>query len=298
MKSLTNERVTLMWKEVYELNAFVKEGQGGNPAGVVLNANDLNENQMKEIARILGHSETAFVLPATNADFHIRYFTPNEEVDLCGHATLATFSLLLEKGMIHPYNYQIQTKAGRLRVDVNDDKSVFLQQKLPVFGQTLPEKDIVASLGIEKNELHQDLPIQIVSTGLPDIMIPVKSHSVLNGLKPDFSLIKEISQKYQVIGYHVFTLESLHASTAHCRNFAPLYDIEEESATGTANAALACYLEKYGKGNQSDSFIFEQGYILDRPSEIIVHLDRNSNGLANVSVGGKSSQNRMVRVVV
>jgi PhzF family phenazine biosynthesis protein len=164
---------------------------------------------------------------------------------------------------------------------------VFLQQKLPVFGQVLPSVDIAASLGIEKEDLNQALPIQIVSTGLRDIMIPVNSLSVLKQLKPNFSHIKEISEKYQVIGYHVFTLETVHDSTAHCRNFAPLYDINEESATGTANAALACYLEQYGlKGNP---FIFEQGYVMDRPSEIIVQLERNATGLTNVSVGGKAS---------
>jgi PhzF family phenazine biosynthesis protein len=289
-----------MWKEVYELFAFVKDGKGGNPAGVVLEKDDLSENQMKEIARKLGYSETAFVLPAENADFHIRYFTPNEEVDVCGHATIATFSLLSQKGIIQTGSYLIQTKAGMLNVRVNDDESVFLQQKLPVFGQFLPKGEIAASLGIDENDLHQELPISIVSTGLPDIIIPVKSLSILKQLEPNFAQIREISRKYQVIGYHVFTLETLHASTAHCRNFAPLYDIDEESATGTANAALACYLEQFGDGNQVDSFIFEQGYVMDRPSEILVQLERDGDGdgdgVSNVAVGGKSSGCRISKV--
>jgi PhzF family phenazine biosynthesis protein len=287
-----------MRKEVFELSAFVKDGQGGNPAGVVLNADDLSVNQMKEIACKLGYSETAFVLSAENADFHIRYFTPNEEVNLCGHATIATFSLLSQKGIIQTGKYLIQTKAGLLNVHLNDDESVFLQQRLPEFGQVLTNEEIAASLGIEKDDFNQELPIQIVSTGLPDIMIPVKSLSILKQLKPNFSHIQEISQKYQVIGYHVFTLETLHASTAHCRNFAPLYDIDEESATGTANAALACYLERYGNGNQLDPFIFEQGYVMNRASEIIVHIDRNEYGLSNVSVGGKSAGYRVKQVLV
>jgi PhzF family phenazine biosynthesis protein len=287
-----------MWKEVFELSAFVKDGQGGNPAGVVLNADDLSVNQMKEIACKLGYSETAFVLSVENADFHIRYFTPNEEVNLCGHATIATFSLLSQKGIIPTGNYLIQTRAGLLNVRLNEDESVFLQQKLPVFGQVLSNEEIAASLGIEKDDFDQELPIQIVSTGLPDMMIPVKSLSILKQLQPNFSHIKEISQRYQVIGYHVFTLETLHASTAHCRNFAPLYDINEESATGTANAALACYLERYDNGNQLDPFVFEQGYVMNRPSEIMVHIERNENGLSNVSVGGKSSGYRVKQVLV
>ncbi|MHC0038829.1 PhzF family phenazine biosynthesis protein [Pseudoneobacillus sp. C159] len=287
-----------MWKEVYELSAFVKDGQGGNPAGVVLNTEGLNEKQMREIARELGYSETAFVLKAMNADFQIRYFTPKEEVDLCGHATIATFSLLSQKGMIQKGDYLMETKAGRLSVNLIEDGSVFLLQKLPEFSRVLPRDEIAASLGIEENELHQELPIQIVSTGLRDIIIPVQSLSILNELKPNFSLIKEISQKYRVVGYHVFTLHTLFGSTAHCRNFAPLYDIEEESATGTANAALACYLEKHGRGNHWDPFIFEQGYTMDRPSEILVHLGKGENGLSNVLVGGKSSRYKMKKILV
>jgi PhzF family phenazine biosynthesis protein len=110
-----------MWKDIYVLSAFVKDGQGGNPAGVVLNAEALSVNQMKEIARTLGYSETAFVSPDENANFQIRYFTPNEEVDLCGHATIAVFSLLSQKGLIQSGTHLIQTKAGQLHVQVKGD---------------------------------------------------------------------------------------------------------------------------------------------------------------------------------
>jgi PhzF family phenazine biosynthesis protein len=278
-----------MWIEICELNAFTKNGAGGNPAGVVLESVGLTEEDMREIARIVGFSETAFVFPSTEADYQIRYFTPNEEVDVCGHATIATFSLLLKKNLIQQGTYSINTKSGLLNVTVNADQSVFLEQNRPIFKEILPSKEIVRSLGIQEDQLMPHFPIQIVSTGLPDIIIPVKNLSVLKQLNPNYSLIKEISKRYNVTGYHVFTLETiLPESTSHCRNFAPLYGINEESATGTANAALACYLATHYK--EKNSFLFEQGYVMDLPSEIAVNIFFHENEITNVQVGGLASQ--------
>lgn len=76
-----------------KINAFAKTNEGGNPAGIVLNAGVLSENDMKKIAGILGLSETAFVTKSDVADYRVRFFTPSEEVDLCGHATIGTFSI-------------------------------------------------------------------------------------------------------------------------------------------------------------------------------------------------------------
>jgi PhzF family phenazine biosynthesis protein len=286
-----------MWRDVYELNAFTKDGAGGNPAGVVLESVGLTEEDMREIARIVGFSETAFVLPSTEADYQIRYYTPNEEVDVCGHATIATFSLLLQKHLIQKGTYSIKTKSGLLNVTVNADQTVFLEQNRPIFKEILPSKEIVRSLGIEEDHLMPHFPIQIVSTGLPDIIIPVKNLSVLKQLDPNYSLIKEISKRYNVIGYHVFTLETiLPDSTSHCRNFAPLYGINEESATGTANAALACYLATYN--NEKNSFWFEQGYVMDLPSEIAVSINYHENEMTNVQVGGLASHYKERRISI
>ncbi|WP_442599865.1 PhzF family phenazine biosynthesis protein [Neobacillus sp. D3-1R] len=276
-----------MWRDVYELSAFTMNCRGGNPAGVVLETNGLTDIEMLEIAKKVGFSETAFVFPSSQADYRIRYFTPNEEVDICGHATIATFSLLLQKTLVQPSNFLIETKAGLLNIQVNKDHSVYLEQNRPIFGTRLAADEIVRSLGLEEDDLAGDLPIQIVSTGLHDMMIPVKSLTVLNNLNPNFSKIKEISRKWDVIGYHVFTLETVHDSSAHCRNFAPLYDINEESATGTSNAALACYLANY-RGMEWN-YRFEQGYGMNRPSEIIVNLEYDSGEISFVQVGGCSS---------
>lgn len=274
--------------KTYMLNAFTKDEKGGNPAGVVL---DQMAFRKQAIARKLNFSETAFVLSSLNSDYEIKYFTPNEEVDICGHATIATFSLLEQLGKIDTNKYTILTKAGVLDVQIHSNKMISLQQNLPGFHQMLPYEKIIKSLNLDQDKLVADMPIQIVSTGLRDIIIPIRKVSDLINIVPDMNKITEISKVYNVTGYHVFSLETVHNSTAHCRNFAPLFDIPEESATGTSNAALACYLIKHRKNFKNhNNFIFEQGYVMNKPSEIVVEVESNNGDITNVQVGGFASK--------
>ncbi len=274
---------------VYKMNTFAKTSTGGNEAGIVLNADNLSVDQMQKTAAAVGFSETAFVMESDCADFKIRFFTPNEEVDLCGHATIGAFYTLAVKGFIKPGTYSQQTKAGILNVRANEDLSIMMDQPAPVFYEEIDKELIADSLNITQAEILNDLPVQIVSTGLKDILVPVKNLSVLSSISPDFEKIKKVSEQYNVIGYHVFTLESLNGTTAHCRNFAPLYDIPEESATGTSNGALSCYLFKYCQidNNSARNISFEQGYSMGKPSEILASVMFEGNEILGVKVGGK-----------
>ncbi|PEZ03974.1 phenazine biosynthesis protein PhzF [Bacillus sp. AFS018417] len=276
--------------KTYLLNAFTKGEKGGNPAGVVLDTKGLTTEAMQAIANKLNFSETAFVFPSVTSDYEIRYFTPNEEVAICGHATIAAFSLLAQIRAIRKKIYTIKTKAGILSVQMHNNKMISLQQNPPDFLKTIPREEITKSLNLDEEKLIPDMPIQIVSTGLRDIIIPVRGLSDLLEITPDMKRIAEISKKYNVTGYHVFTLETLHNSTAHCRNFAPLFDIPEESATGTSNAALACYLIKQNKKFEKYStFTFEQGYVMNKPSEVVVNVSTNLGNITDVQVGGFAS---------
>lgn len=275
--------------QVYILDAFSYQEKGGNPAGVVLNADHLSTAQMQQIAYQLGFSETAFILTSTVADYHIRYFTPNHEVDLCGHATIASFYLMVNQQYIRPGKYQIETLAGRLGIHIQEDHYVFLTQPLPEFDIEVDRQEIVDSLGISVAELSIDLPVQIVSTGLRDMMIPIRSLSTLQRIEPDLEQIKVISQKYDVVGYHLFTLDTNSDAIAQCRNFAPLYDIPEESATGTSTGALMCYLHQHHSipATATAPFIFEQGYTMNLPSRLLATLQLNNQGsIESVQVGG------------
>lgn len=276
--------------KAFTLNVFAKSIEGGNPAAVVFDADRISENDMKKIAGIIGFSETAYVMNSNISDFKVRFFTPTEEVDLCGHATVGVYYLLSSLGRIKPGKYTQETNAGILGIEIREDMSIVMNQSLPAFYEIIPKEEIADSLNITLAEIDESLPVQIVSTGLKDIIVPLKSLEILKSIKPDFEKVAEISKKYNAVGYHIFTMETLNNSDAHSRNLAPLYGIPEESATGTSNGALACYLFKYDKISPIDAeyVTVEQGYSMGKPSEIMVSLVIQDDEVVEVLVGGKA----------
>ena len=269
---------------VYRLTAFPKTQKGGNKAGVVLKADLLSKKEMKKIAKEVGYSETAFVMKSESADFKVCFFTPTSEVDLCGHATIATFNLMRDLGIIEEKMYTQETKAGILNIDVKKEM-VFMEQPAPIFSEIIDKKKLLSCFK-NKDFVHDELPIQVVSTGIREIFLPVKDMDTLNLLKPDFNEIIETSIKYQVIGIHVFCLSE--EVNAYGRNFAPIVGIDEESATGTSNGALACYLSKHVTNRKE--YILRQGYSMNLPSEIITRLEFSKRGISKVWVGGNATQ--------
>ena len=268
--------------KVYVASAFCKDETGGNKAGVVLYENGLTNDEKKKIAKIVGYAETAFVTETPEADFKIEYFTPAEEVPLCGHATIATFGVLKYLNNLDKDSYTIETKSGILNINLKENQ-IFMEQNIPVFYEELSYKEIKNSFDIDC--INKNIPIQIVSTGLKDILIPIKNEEVLWQLKPNFEYITEISKKYNVVGMHLYTFSN---DKVKCRNFAPLYDVNEESATGTSNCALAGLLFK--KLNiKKDIYAFEQGYSLKAPSQIIVKvISYDKENIDKIFVGGNS----------
>lgn len=268
--------------EVYVISAFSKGGKGGNKAGVILDSHNLMPAKMMAIAKDLGYSETAFLTESDVADFKVRYFTPTEEVPLCGHATIATFSILNSLGRLSKDAYTIETKAGSLNIRIEKDGMIFMEQNRPTYFETL-KPDIFCEC-FEDRFIDTALPIQIVSTGLKDIMLPVTSKDHLEKLNPQFINMANLCRKLDVVGIHAFALTNNTDTTAICRNFAPMYGIDEESATGTSNCALACYLFKHYK--QQSQYIFEQGFNLGFASRLIVNIAQHDNTIDTVYVGG------------
>ena len=237
---------------------------------------------MMAIAKGLGYSETAFLMESNLADFKIRYFTPTEEVPLCGHATIATFSILNSLGELGKDAYTIETKAGILNIRIEKAGMIFMEQNRPTYFEAL-KPDIFAGC-LEDRFIDTTLPIQIVSTGLKDIMLPVDSKDHLDMLNPNFSNMASLCHDQDVVGIHAFALTSSAETTAVCRNFAPRYGIDEESATGTSSCALACYLFKHYK--QQSQYIFEQGFNLGSVSRLVVNITHQSTNINTVYVGG------------
>jgi PhzF family phenazine biosynthesis protein len=264
------------------IDAFTSQPFGGNPAGVVLLDGDSfpADELMLQIAAELRYSETAFVKRDTDSQYTVRYFTPKTEVELCGHATIATFSLLYKLQLVKG-ECICHTKAGDLNIRVGE--KVLMQMATPRIVDTITDsEEIYRTIGV--TDYHPTLPVQIAYSGLPDIMIPLRDVSMLQSLKPDMEAITAITRKYDAVSFHVFAFAG-DGHTAHVRDFAPLYDIPEESATGTANAALTHYLQQNGRIPSTGDFSFLQGEAMGRPSVVATRITADGT----IYVGGTAT---------
>ena len=265
----------------YIVDAFSDKPFGGNPAGVVLldSGTFPKEDLMQDIAAELRFSETAFVKRHSAQEFTVRYFTPKAEVELCGHATIASFFLLHQKELASK-QCLCHTLAGDLHIEVGE--KVLMQMAKPRIVATLTQtEEIYQALGVK--DYRPTMPVQIVSAGLPDIMIPLTDIATLQSLLPDMQAISDITKRHEAVSFHVFAFGK-DGYTAHVRDFAPLYDIPEESATGTANASLTYYLQQCGcLGNEAEC-AFIQGEAMGRPSVIATKIQADGN----ILVGGRA----------
>lgn len=286
--------------EAIIIKAFTYNKNGGNEAGLVVLDTEINEEKMQKIASDVGLSETAFLKRIDDKNFNVRFFTPVCEVELCGHATIAAFYYVAEN-MIDNKLEELElfqyTKAGKLAIYINyHDKAVenvMMEQASPKFygyvddivvnyeDNAKQELSIAKSLGVDASCIYladYDIKPAIVSTGLKDILIPVKDRQTLNNLKPDFDMISKISKINDSVGYHVYTIEN---KQIYARNFAPLVGINEECATGTANGALAAFL--YKENIKKGYFEVLQGEAMNKLSQICIYVDENG-----VRLGGKA----------
>ena len=253
----------------YIVDAFTDQPFGGNPAGVVLLGGESfpDERLMTQVAAELRYSETAFVRQLSAEEYHLRYFTPAAEVELCGHATVAAFSLLYKLGMAQG-RCLCHALAGDLEVEAGE--RVLMQMAHPRIVDTIADiAPIYQALGLDG--YRPQLPVQVSYAGLNDIMIQVSDVAILNALQPDMEAIASISKAYNTCSFHVFALAN-DGYTAHVRDFAPLYNIPEESATGTANAALTHYLAVNGVISGQGDFSFLQGEAMGRPSVVATRI--------------------------
>lgn len=228
----------------YIVNVFTHNGKGGNKAGVVIVKEYISKDECQKKAKELGFSETVFVKKISENIFELKFYTPQCEIEFCGHASLGAFYVLREAGAIVEGEYIERLNFKDLKVIVEKEKIFLEQDSIKIESITELER-VLQSIGVKKEDLHEDLEIVVGYSGLRDILIPVKNRKILNNLDIDLEEIKNISKFYNAVGYHVYTIED---DKVYCRNFAPLYGIDEEAATGSSNGALFGYLntvEKY-----------------------------------------------------
>ena len=269
-----NHLISIMQVKVKFVNAFTERSKGGNPAGVIVDADNLTDSQMMDISSKLGFSESAFVQKSKNADFKVRFFSPTQEVDLCGHATIAIFHTLIELckidfGTLDTKIVTQETRSGILPVECNKNGLIVMTQKKPKFYQFENDRELISKLlGIKLTDL-MDYPIQSVSTGVSKLIIPVKSLDVLYRIIPDLDGIKEYCNDKGINGFYPFTFETKENSDFHARQFNPLAGIDEDPITGVAAGALGAYIVRH-KLSEKKQFVVEQGYILNKPGKMYV----------------------------
>jgi len=282
----------------YIVDAFADELFGGNAAGVVILGRDdefPSDNVMVKVAAELKYSETAFIKQISGDKFKIRYFTPAAEVDLCGHATIGSFGALMDCGLAKDNTtYSLDTLSGQLEVSIKNGfvmMDMSSPKEMAEITNPTKLKELAQVMGIYVEDIG--MTPQLISTGLPDIMLNVKTKEILMGIKPDFFALAKLSEDYQVVGVHAFSLNPNHGpnktneAIAYCRNFAPLYEIDEEAATGTSNGALTYYLYKNGHVAKDERNVFLQGESMNRPSKIMSILQKaHDDKGVNIKVGG------------
>ena len=289
------------------VNAFTKQKFAGNPAGVVLHAEGLSDSHMQSIAREINTPETAFVLPATekDANLQIRWFSPQKEVPLCGHATIASFHALAEEGMEGmstngQHHFHFQSKSGILSVRVEKnfyETAVEFELPLPKFKvkKQIPSS-MLHALGLKANEVERKLPV------VADlyVYIPLKKLSTIEKIKPDFVALNSELKKMKVNGVSLFSLQTKEKTSAvHSRFFAPNYGINEDPVTGSANGPLGCYLQQFvlpagyhvAYRKLSDDrleFVGEQGDEIQRMGRVKIRVHTRLNKIETVSIVGEA----------
>ena len=272
------------------VNAFTANGGGGNPAGIVLDADSLSSTEKQAVAAGVGLSETAFVSQSNIAGFKLDFFTPTRQIAHCGHATIATFSYLHQQGLIGSGKTSKETIDGVREIELTEDGMAFMEQSAPVFTtitEASEEKEILRSLGITAADLLPGAPIMQVNTGNSFLIIPLTTPRALADISPDSAAINRISESRDLIGYYVFTQEAGTGFDATSRMFAPRYGIEEESATGMAAGPLGCYLFEILKMN-GPAFHIQQGRFMQPValSNLRVELTVNNEHITRLRAGG------------
>jgi trans-2,3-dihydro-3-hydroxyanthranilate isomerase len=279
-----------------QVDAFTTEALGGNPCAVVLDADDLDADTMLAIAREMNLSETAFVRRSRVADFGVRYFTPAEEIPLAGHPTLATTLALVESGRLRlPGEYAkitLELAVGPIPVEIFSHaggiERIVMTQKQPEFLDGYAAADVLPVFGLAPADVLKGAPIQTVSTGTPQLMIPLRDHDALRRARLDVRAYRALREEGDFFSPHLFCLEG---ATAEGRTFARHFgtppDTMEDPFTGSATGGMAAYLWRYGFID-APTFVAEQGHWMKRPGRAFVEVVGPPAAIETVKVGGSA----------
>jgi trans-2,3-dihydro-3-hydroxyanthranilate isomerase len=296
-----------------QLDVFTKDAFSGNPLAVFPEAEGIEEAAMQKIAREMNLSETVFVLPAQEegALRRLRIFTPAREIPMAGHPVVGTWNLLAREGVVPPpdggtgwVRINQEIGIGVLPVDVEFREGepvrvVMTQGKYEVLGHVEgahARAEIERAIGLPPEDFDDSLPIEVVSTGISFLLVPVNSLQALSRCRINSTLLSAIYKELGATGCSVFTREVRereNGSRAHMRMFAPDDNIPEDPATGSCAGALSSYLVYHDALEmEADEgvfrFVIEQGDFMERPSRIHAEIRGTRGAIEEVRVGGTS----------
>jgi len=295
--------------ELIRVDVFAEELFTGNAANIVLEADALDEVQMQRIASEAGLPVTAFAMRSRRADLRLRFFSPHSEEPFSDHASMAAIWVLAESGSLggaQASRHRLETPIGVLSFTVESTsgrpQKVWMTQKRPLFAEEGDVKEIASALSVGVDSLFdEEFPIEKASTGVPYLLVPLRSIDIMEHLQPKRDALAELGKELDVAGVAVYSWGVLEeGSTVHLRCFTPTFFSFEEPATGMAAGALAAYLveKNFVSKGAHEEIIIEQGHWIGRPSRILVRIEKKGEAIRKVEVGGTARVSFRTRIAV
>lgn len=276
----------------YIVDVFAEEKYAGNQLAVFLDTAGLNGKEMQTLAREMHYSETTFIDSAEKRDggYDVKIFTPEEEVPFAGHPTIGTAFVINEYMQKMPEEkILLNLKIGQIPVEIEKDSGIYwMTQTEPEFGEIFSAKTVAKSLSLDEGDIDDRYPVQAVSTGLPFIIVPLRSMAAVKRSKVNYAHYPQLIHKSDAKAFLIFSSETYFESNdLNARMYGDYYGVPEDPATGSANGCLAAYLSKYKYFNNSKiDIIVEQGFEIKRPSILYLKAEQKMRGI-QVTVGGK-----------
>lgn len=284
---------------VFQVDAFTRQRFAGNPAGVVLGADTLADDDMLAIARELNNADTAFVLSpdAADHDVRLRFFTPRTEAAFVAHATVAAHYVMSRRP--GPKRLRQKQKSGIVEIEIRGDddaRRVVIHQAPPPVGRELLPRERLAvldALALSSGDLDSRCPLLICGTASTRLMVGVRGAEQLRQLKPDAARLTTLSAQLGAAGYFVFTLApQLPGVLTEARMFCPAIGIAEDPVSGNAHGMLAVYLaarDLVPRSGDMAAFSGAQGHYMNRPGRVDVELDYSNGTVGSLRVIGDAA---------
>lgn len=277
------------------VDAFTTRRLGGNPCAIVFDCPGLSDATMLAIAREMNLSETAFVWRKPDGNFRARYFTPAEEIPLAGHPTIATVFALVDSGRLGlpggSLTIPLELRDGPIDVEIvaagGQVERIVMSQRKPQFLALHEPADVLPAFGLTPDDVLPGAPIQTVSTGTPQLMVPLTGHAALRRARVDTGKYQALREHGDFFSPHLFCLGGVAGGATFARHFGLPPDAMEDPFTGSATGGMAAYLWRY-RLLGSPVFLADQGHWMGRPGQAQVEVIGPPDDIQIVKVGGSA----------